>query len=169
MSEDKNYVLGIDPGLKGGITLYHPDGITALRTPVLETEYVKKGKKAKRNIMDLESICDILSNENIAHAYLEQVNAMPGQGVTSMFRFGQNMGQWEGLLAGLRIPVSLVRPQEWKKYHKLIGGEKENSFELVQSLFPDNTEEFKFKRADEGRAESTLIAMYGWDAFYGDN
>ena len=158
-------ILGVDPGLKGGLTIYHPEFIIPLRTPVIELDFVKNGKKAKRNIMDLKSIVNTLDSYHIAHCYLEQVNAMPGQGVTGMFRFGQNFGQWEGLLTGLGIKYTLVRPQTWKSFHNLIGNNKESSFELAKRICEKNTDDFKFKRADEGRAESTLIAIYGWEQY----
>jgi hypothetical protein len=99
---------------------------------------------------------------DIKYAYIEHVAAMGGQGVTSMFRFGQNFGQWQGILGGLRIPTGLVRPQAWKKYHELIGTDKNASLELARELFPDNLASFRLKKHD-GMAEASLIAKYAWE------
>lgn len=154
-------IAGIDPGLKGGIALYYPTKLRAYRTPLVEVPYVKKGKKRTRNDMDLDGCRDILSDSNITHVFLEKVSAMPGQGVTGMFRFGQNLGHWQGLLAGMNIPYTMVTPQAWKKQAGLIKAAKGDSVELARKLWPD-TDSFKYKTADEGRAEAALIARYGW-------
>lgn len=156
------YIVGIDPGLKGGIAYYHPNRLLAYRTPVIEVPFVKKGKKKTRTDMDLESITHELRESAVTHVFLEKVSAMPGQGVTGMFRFGQNLGQWQGILTGLGLEYTMVTPQVWKKHHGLIGAEKGNSVELARSLWPDNERDFKYKTADEGRAEASLIARYGW-------
>ena len=159
------FIVGIDPGLKGGIALYKPEELIAHRTPTIEVDFVKKGKKTKRADMDLEGARKILNRDDIYHVFLEQVNAMPGQGVTGMFRFGQNLGHWQGLLTGLAIPYTMVRPQVWKRHVGLIGSDKESSIEYARELWPDHAKaEFKYKKADEGRAEAALIAKYGFDS-----
>ena len=99
---------------------------------------------------------------DITHVFLEKVSAMPGQGVTGMFRFGQNLGQWQGLLSGLQLPYTMVTPQAWKKQAGLIKSPKGASIILARQLWPENSEDFKYKTADEGRAEAALIARYGW-------
>ena len=156
-------ICGIDPGLKGGIAFYTPTALFAYRTPVVQVDHVKKGKKGKRPIMDLAEAMTMLTNSNPTHTYLELVSAMPGQGVTGMFRFGQNLGQWEGILVGLGLDYTLVRPQVWKKQAGLIGAEKGDSIELARKTWPDHGDLFKYKTADEGRAEAALIARYGWN------
>ena len=160
-----HYIVGIDPGLKGGIAFYNSEDLRAFRTPTYKSPYVKKGKKRERDEMDLAKIrsdlfLDLLPN--IRHVFLEQVNAMPGQGVTGMFRFGQNLGQWQGFLSGVGLPYTMVRPQVWKKHSGLIGSDKESSIDLAREIWPDHaTTDFKYKTADEGRAEASLIARYG--------
>ncbi|KPL07307.1 hypothetical protein AMJ86_04745 [bacterium SM23_57] len=147
--------------MKGGIAYYSPDKLTTYRTPTIEVPFVKKGKKTTRNDMDLESIARQLVEYGPDHIFLEKVSAMPGQGVTGMFRFGQNLGQWQGILAGLGYDYTMVTPQVWKKQAGLIKAAKGDSVELARTLWPDSTD-FKYKTADEGRAEAALIARYGW-------
>ena len=114
----------------------------------------------------LQLIKEIQSSHTIKVAYLEHVTARSGQGVTSMFRFGQNLGQWQGLLKAQGFQVNMIRPQSWKAQLKLINSEKLESIELARDLFPDNGTDFKYKKADEGRAESSLIAHCGWELTY---
>ncbi len=160
------YVIGIDPGLSGGLAFYNPEHLVVFPTPVVQVEFIKKGKKRKRNEMILAVACNhILEFTDIKFAYIEHVAAMGGQGVTSMFRFGQNFGQWQGILGGLRISTGLVRPQAWKKYHNLIGTDKDASLDLARELFPDNLTSFKLKKHD-GLAEASLIAKYAWEQKY---
>lgn len=158
------YIVGIDPGLKGGIAYYTPSELLAYRTPTIEVPFVKKGKKTTRNDMDLENIRDEMRLSDITHVFLEKVSAMPGQGVTGMFRFGQNLGQWQGLLVALDLPYTMVTPQVWKKHMGLIKADKGKSIELARTFWPHYAESiFKYKTADEGRAEAALIAKYGWE------
>lgn len=156
------YIVGIDPGLKGGIAFYHPNQLITERTPTVAVPYVKKGKKSTRNDMDLKTICELFEPFEISHVFLEKVSAMPGQGVTGMFRFGQNLGQWQGLLAGLGLEYTMVTPQVWKKQAGLIKADKGESVAMARGLWTFNESDFKYKTADEGRAEAALIARYGW-------
>lgn len=161
------FIVGIDPGQSGGIAFYNPKKLVAFRTPVITENFVKKekgkAKKKTRVSMDLDEARRLLQSEPILQVYLEHVSAMPKQGVTGMFRFGQNLGQWQGLLTGLEIEYVMVRPQVWKKEMGLIGADKGDSVNLARKMFPLNETEFKYKTADEGRAEAALIAMYGWE------
>ena len=156
------FIVGIDPGLKGGIAYYSPTQLFAFRTPTVMVPHVKRGKKTERADMDLNECRVMLQRHDITHVYLEQVSAMPGQGVTGMFRFGQNLGQWQGILTGMGIDYTLVRPQVWKRHAGLIGAEKGDSVKLARETWPDY-DYFKYKTADEGRAEASLMAKYGWE------
>ena len=89
---------------------------------------------------------------------IEQVGAMPGQGVTSMFRFGEAYGIIKGVLGGLRLPVELVTPSVWKRELKVQKG-KESSRLRALELFPEQTDLFKLKK-HHGRADAALIALY---------
>ncbi len=163
----KTYTIGIDPGLKGGIAFYHPEELIVYLTPVNALTFIKAGKKKTRNEMDLDTLREIIvrydgASFQIDCAYVEHVSAMPGQGVTGMFRFGQNFGQWQGLLAGFGIRTVLVRPQTWKASYGLTRS-KNTSLELARETWPDNAKEsFRLKKHD-GAAEAALIAKYGYD------
>lgn len=161
------YILGIDPGLTGGLSFLDysvpfcsPKQSFVYHTPVITTKFVKQGKKKTRNNMDLNEARKIIKKYNVDIAYLEEVHAMPGQGVTGMFRFGQNFGQWEGILAGLEIDVIKVPPQTWKSRMKLRSAAKTLAREMATEYFPLHEDSFR-KVKDDGVAESILIALYG--------
>lgn len=162
-----NYVIGIDPGLSGGLAFYNTDKLIVYPTPVHTLKFTKNGKKSTRKEMSLDSVRELLAEYDgvtfqIECAYLEHVTAMPGQGVTGMFRFGQNFGQWQGILAGLGIRTVLVRPQTWKASLGLTRS-KSTSLEMARELWPDNAEDsFRLKKHD-GMAEAALIAKYGYE------
>lgn len=160
MSAQTPFIIGIDPGLSGGIAFYRPGELYTYVTPTLQKEFTKSGKKRKRKIMDLHSVIDIIHSHPADIAFLEEISAMPGQGVTGMFRFGQNLGQWEMGLISAGLEVVYVRPQKWKKFYGL-SRNKQESFDEARKLFPNNHEEFKRKTVDEGRVEAALIAAYG--------
>ena len=157
----ENFTVGIDPGLKGGLAFYNENDLFAYRTPTIEVPYTKRGKKTTRADMHLDGCVELLNSNGIDHVFLEQVSAMPGQGVTGMFRFGQNLGQWQGILTGMGLPFTLVRPQVWKRHMGLIGAEKGDSVKKALEAWPEHKELFKYKTADEGRAEAALMAKYG--------
>jgi len=90
-------------------------------------------------------------------AVIEQVGAMPGQGVTSTFTFGMSFGICTGVLAGLNIPSETVRPQEWKKLVRVPRG-KDASRAMAARLFPRQAALFARKR-DDGRSDAVLLAI----------
>lgn len=163
----KTYIIGVDPGLTGGLAFYSPDELIVYPTPVNELTFIKSGKKQKRKEMDLDIVRETIvkydgTDFQIECAYLEHVTARPGQGVTGMFRFGQNLGQWQGLLAGFGIRTVMVRPQTWKAFYGL-NRSKDTSLDLARETWPDNAEEsFRLKKHD-GMAEAALIAKYGYE------
>jgi crossover junction endodeoxyribonuclease RuvC len=151
-------IAGIDPGQTGAVAIIYCDSktVTLIDTP---TEQVKKGKTNKTEYLP-SSMAEILRTIKIDHVYIEKVGAMPGQGVTSMFGFGKGFGLWLGILAGLRIPYTLVTPQAWKK--NLMEGisDKDAARGKAMQLYPDCTRELSRKK-DIGRADALLIAEYG--------
>lgn len=94
-------------------------------------------------------------------AVLEHVGAMPKQGVTSMFHFGENFGYIKGLLEAFQIPYELVRPQKWKKEFG-ITGDKNSSIDVCKRLFPgvDLRRTERCRKDDDGMAEALLMALY---------
>ena len=149
-------ILAIDPGLTGALCLYDPETklIEILDMPVLE---VKRGKGMKHEISPY-LLRELLYFRKITKAYIEKVGAMPGQGTSSMFQFGRGVGQVEGVLAGLNIPVEYVTPQAWIKGMGVRGG-KDGSREKATQLLPQCAHFFQRKK-DHGRADACLIALY---------
>lgn len=151
-------ILGVDPGVSGAIALLEGAVlIDVFDMPIIETQV---GKKKKRRIspeilaVELEKYAD-----SIEKAYIEDVHAMPGQGVSSMFAFGEACGLVRGVLAGLKVPVRLVSPSTWKRGMGLQAG-KDASRGMAARLWPGSAGTFK-RRCDDGRAEAALIAYWG--------
>lgn len=135
--------IGIDPGKSGALAILAEAG------------------KAEVIPFDREAYKHALAGlSEPAKACLEQVGAMPGQGVTSMFHFGENFGYIQGLLEAFGIPYELVRPQRWKKEFGVSG--KNSSIEVCKRLFPDvslrRTE--NCRKDDDNMAEALLMAEY---------
>lgn len=137
--------IGIDPGKKGAFALIYEDGETIVHTWDEE--------KFRFYMSDVHRIPCI--------ACLEHVSAMTGQGVTSMFTFGQNFGFIQGVLTAYSIPFELVRPQKWKKEFS-ITGDKNSSMAVCKRLFPNVSllRTDKCRKEDDGMAEALLMAEY---------
>lgn len=136
--------IGIDPGKKGSLALLEDDKVSIF--PFFEDTYI-----------------DVLSKVDPHNAVccLEHVGAMPGQGVTSMFHFGENFGFIQGVLRAYKIPFELVRPQKWKKEFS-ITGDKNSSIQVCKRLFPEVNllPTPRCKKEDDGMAEAALMALY---------
>lgn len=150
--------IGIDPGKNGGIAVINDK----FPKPVNITVY-------KYSDDDLIDVIDGTKGSSIAvhrdeeiKCVLEKVNAMPGQGVVSMFNFGQNFGFIQGVLKAYEIPFELVPPQKWKKEFS-VTSDKNTSIEVAKRLFPGvNLKATDRCRKDhDGMAEALLIAEYG--------
>lgn len=154
-------ILGIDPGLSGALAIYNTSEGTVdiIDMPVLEI--VRNGKK-KREV-SAQALANQLVGRNITAAFMERVNAMSGQGVTSVFSFGRSSGIVEGVLAAYDIPTTLVTPQAWQKAVGQRAG-KDGSRERAMQLFPAQADLFHRKK-DDGRSDAVLIAYYGSKTF----
>lgn len=153
-----SYVVGIDPGLSGAVAFYDRAS-GALEVADMPTFAVKSGKKT-RNELNAVGFAGLFANAgNVAHVFIERVNAMPGQGVVSMFRFGESYGIAQGVVAALRLPISYVTPQKWKATMGL-GADKEGARKAIVNLMPQHAGFFA-RVKDAGRAEAALIAIYG--------
>lgn len=161
-------IIGIDPGVTGAISFFSNNGELL---SVRDLPTMALGKKKQINAAGLSDFLDYTRNEfNFKNdwcddknclsqvAYLEKVNAMPGQGVSSMFNFGMGYGVIQGVLAAKNIPLHLVTPQKWKKHHGLIGKDKECARTLAIQKFP--TAELHLTK-HIGRADAILIGQYG--------
>ena len=141
--------IGIDPGKNGGIAV------------ITDTSYVVHSF-SEDNLLNIMDIWEDAFNSVGVKCVLEKVNAMPGQGVVSMFNFGQNYGFIQGVLKAYGIPYELVTPQKWKKEFSCTS-DKNTSIEVCKRLFPDvNLKATERCRKDhDGMAEALLIAEYG--------
>jgi crossover junction endodeoxyribonuclease RuvC len=151
-------LIAIDPGKSGAIAHLHDDGrfCCVESMPVVGKMVDAAGlASALRTLVDASRRYAVPSTTRII---LEQVGAMPGQGVTSMFSFGTSFGIVLGVVAALRLPLELVRPNIWKRDMGL-GKDKEASRLKGLQLFPDASEMLKRKK-DEGRAEAILLGLW---------
>ena len=157
-------IFGIDPGISGAICALKEGNITE----IYEMPTMIDGKKNKRQVngaevanIFLKEINNQDSNEkgDTAKVVVEHVTAMPGQGVTSMFNFGQSFGVVKGICAALKLPIYFVRPVKWKKYFNLIGTNKDASRTKVIEIFPHISSKIPRKK-DSNKADSILIAKY---------
>ena len=143
-------ILGIDPGLDGGISIINGNSIELLET--IPTE--PKGGFIKRQV-DAQKLSNILRVYPISVCYLEKVASRPGQGVGSVFSFGDTYGAIRGVLGALNIPTYTVAPQTWKKELKI--SSKEDSLKAIKELYPL----LKMRKKDHNIAEALLLALYG--------
>lgn len=154
-----SFVIGVDPGASGAVAILDRDGdlVQVFEMPVVE---LVVNNKVKRRISPEMLAADLrLYVVKATIAYVEQVNAMPGQGVTSMFAFGQSFGMVQGVLAGLGIPAQLVPPGKWKKWQNL-NTSKDASRAKAAAIWPNMAGEFR-RVKDDGKAEAALIAHWG--------
>ena len=149
-------ILGIDCGAHGALAFFDPDAGTldVLDMPTVE---VKRGAKMKNEISP-QMVAALIRARNPSSATLERVNAMRGQGVSSMFSFGRGVGQIEGVLAALQIPTSYVAPIVWQKGVQSRDG-KDGARARAAELFPAYAQMFARKK-DDGRADASLIAWW---------
>lgn len=153
-----NFLIGIDPGASGAVAILEKNGklVHVFDMPSVE---VMSGGKAKKRVSPEMLAAELkLYADQGATAVVEQVGAMPGQGVSSMFAFGESFGLAKGVLAGLGIPTSTVTPGKWKKAMGVNAG-KDGSRAKAAQLWPSQAGEFK-RVKDDGRAEAALIAEW---------
>jgi crossover junction endodeoxyribonuclease RuvC len=151
--------IGIDPGITGAIAFLQDDYMKCIG--LYDMPVMSLGKnKHQVNAAELAKILrDTKGEWHEKVVYLEQVNAMPGQGVSSMFNFGMGYGAVQGVCGALGYPLVLVRPNAWKKIAGLIGKPKESARTLAQQLYPE--QDLSLKK-HVGRADALLIARFGF-------
>jgi crossover junction endodeoxyribonuclease RuvC len=152
-----NYVIGIDPGISGAISVFDWYTKSLLEVYDMPTLEVDSGKTKKRHISAV-TLRDILEIYPDSHVVIEKVGAMPGQGVSSMFNFGRSAGIIEGVVAALRMSSTYVTPQQWTKAVGRAAG-KDASRMRAMELFPTRADLFK-RAKDDGRADAALIAYW---------
>ena len=153
-------IIGIDPGISGAICFFENGEIK----DVIDMPSMAEGKKNKKQINgsqlfnELEIRVKDLQKKNIA-VVVERVSAMPGQGVTSMFNFGQSYGVIKGICSAMQLPIFFISPSKWKKYYNLIKTSKDASRAKVIEIFPYISSKLQ-KKKDSNKAEAILIASF---------
>ena len=151
-------IFGIDPGVSGAISILENKKVIE----VFEMPTMIDGKKSKRQVNGAQ-VTNIIKgrldkNKEII-VVVEHVNAMPGQGVTSMFNFGQSFGVIKGISSALSLPIYFVRPTKWKKHFNLIKTNKDASRTKVIEVYPEISSQLSRKK-DSNKADAILIARF---------
>ena len=158
-------IIGIDPGVSGSICFFKDGQIL----DVIEMPTMNEGKKNKKQVNGSQIYNeifkridkDVVSNTRVV---IEHVTAMPGQGVTSMFNFGQSFGILKGICSAMQLPMYFVRPAKWKKYFNLINSEKDASRTRAIEIFPYFSSQLS-KKKDSNKADAILIASFYYETY----
>ncbi len=158
-------IIGIDPGISGSICFFQ-DGVIK---DVVDMPTMIEGKKNKKQVNGSQIFNEIsekiknMDKKNIK-VVIEHVTAMPGQGVTSMFNFGQSFGILKGICSAMQLSVYFVRPAKWKKYFNLINSEKDASRTRAIEIFPYYSS-YLSRKKDSNKADAILIASYFFETY----
>ena len=158
-------IIGIDPGISGSICFFQDGEIK----DVIEMPTMIEGKKNKKQVNGSQIFNEIsekiknMDKKNIK-VVIEHVTAMPGQGVTSMFNFGQSFGILKGICSAMQLSIYFVRPAKWKKYFNLINSEKDASRTRAIEIFPYYSSHLS-KKKDSNKADAILIASYFFETY----
>ena len=158
-------IIGIDPGISGSICFFEDGKIL----DVVEMPTMTEGKKNKRQVNGSQVYNEISKrikkiDKKDIRVIIEQVSAMPGQGVTSMFNFGQSFGILKGICSAMQLSMYFIRPAKWKKYFNLINSEKDASRTKAIEIFPYYSS-YLSKKKDSNKADAILIANYYYETF----
>ncbi len=153
-------IIAIDPGINGAICFFKNGEVK----DVFEMPTMAEGKKNKRQVNGHQMYNELshrIKEYNIQNinVVVEQVSAMPGQGVTSMFNFGQSFGVIKGICAAMQLPIFFVRPAKWKKHFELINTQKDASRTKAIEMFP-KISSILSKKKDSNKADAILIASF---------
>ena len=157
-------IIGIDPGISGSICFFEDGKILE----VIEMPVMNEGKKNKKQVNGSQIYNEFLKRINRKNdeirVVIEQVSAMPGQGVTSMFNFGQSFGILKGICSAMQLPMFFVRPAKWKKYFNLINSQKDASRTRAIEIFPYFSTQLS-KKKDSNKADAILIASFYYETY----
>ncbi len=153
-------IIGIDPGISGSICFLDNGKIL----DVIEMPIMIDGKKNKKQVNGSQVYNEVTKRikqfeKNQIRVVIEHVSAMPGQGVTSMFNFGQSFGILKGICTAMQLPMYFVRPAKWKKYFNLLNSEKDASRTRAIEIFPYFSSQLSRKK-DSNKADAILIASF---------
>ena len=158
-------IIGIDPGISGSICFLDNGKIL----DVIEMPIMTDGKKNKKQVNGSQVYNEITKRikqfeKNQIRVVIEHVSAMPGQGVTSMFNFGQSFGILKGICTAMQLPMYFVRPTKWKKYFNLLNSEKDASRTRAIEIFPHFSSQLS-KKKDSNKADAILIASFYYETY----
>ena len=158
-------IIAIDPGISGSICFFKDGKIL----DVIEMPTMTEGKKNKKQVNGSQIYNEISKRINKIQineirVVIEHVSAMPGQGVTSMFNFGQSFGILKGLCSAMQLPMYFVRPAKWKKHFNLINSEKDASRTRAIEIFPYFSSQLS-KKKDSNKADAILIASFYYETY----
>ena len=154
-------LIGIDPGLSGAIAILEDKKVLNLHEMPVMAEG-KKNKKQLNSAQLVNLIKEYANDSDEVAVIVEQVNAMPGQGVTSMFNFGQTFGAIKGICAALKLTIFFVRPSKWKKHFELINSSKDSSRTKTIEMYPTLSNQLS-KKKDVNKSDAILIARFYYD------
>ena len=162
-------ISGIDPGISGSICFFEDGKILE----VIEMPVMTDGKKNKKQVNGAQIYNEFSKRINKkqddeVRVVIEQVSAMPGQGVTSMFNFGQSFGILKGICSAMQLPMFFVRPAKWKKYFNLINSQKDASRTRAIEIFPYFSTQLS-KKKDSNKADAILIASFYYETHQKDD
>ena len=161
-------IIGIDPGISGSICFFKDGRILE----VIEMPVMTEGKKNKKQVNGAQIYNEFLKRINKKddeiRVVIEQVSAMPGQGVTSMFNFGQSYGILKGICSAMQLPMFFVRPAKWKKYFNLINSQKDASRTKAIEIFPYFSQQLS-KKKDSNKADAILISSFYYETYKKDD
>tara|TARA_Y100000591_G_scaffold283537_1_gene264608 strand:+ start:478 stop:972 length:495 start_codon:yes stop_codon:yes gene_type:complete len=158
-------IIGIDPGISGSICFFEDGKIVE----VVDMPTMTEGKKNKKQVNGSQIYNEIskriskFENHEI-RVIIEQVSAMPGQGVTSMFNFGQSFGILKGICSSMQLPMYFVRPAKWKKYFNLLNSQKDASRTKAIEIFPYFSHRLS-KKKDSNKADAILISSFYYETY----
>ena len=158
-------IIGIDPGISGAICFFENGEVKE----IIEMPTMADGKKNKKQINGTQIYNEILGrirnfSKKDIFVVIEQVSAMPGQGVTSMFNFGQSFGVIKGICSAMQLSTYFIRPVKWKKYFGLIKSEKDASRTKAIEIFPYFSSQLS-KKKDSNKADAILIASFYYETY----
>ena len=158
-------IIGIDPGVSGSICFFRDGKIL----DVIEMPIMNEGKKNKKQVNGAQIYNEITKKinnnpETKTRVVIEHVTAMPGQGVTSRFNFGQSFGILKGICSAMQLSMYFVRPAKWKKYFNLINSEKDASRTRAIEIFPYFSSHLSRKK-DSNKADAILIASFYYETY----
>ena len=158
-------IIGIDPGISGSICFLDDGKIVE----VIEMPTMTDGKKNKKQVNGSQIYNEISKrivkiDKNEFRVIIEHVSSMPGQGVTSMFNFGQSFGILKGVCSAMNLSMHFVRPVKWKKHFNLINSTKDASRTKAIEIFPYFSVNLS-KKKDANKADAILISSFYYETY----